>query len=208
MIFDDYIPFSEWCRREDIPYHIAMVRYNRGTIDGCSTFGKSRNRVFVKKDFKKTDIAEHPVSDNYIPAGEWSKREKIGISALRKIVQRGIIPSKKINNKLYLNKKYTKEMWEQHKSENKKRRLDEIKKRKRLSIVKNERVIAKEIAKESKKIYKNGCGKFKLTYIINDLCENYTTDTEFVSMHDVSKYFKRDSSWYRILQDECRVEIA
>ena len=187
-----------------------MVRYNRGTIDGCSTFGKNRNRVFVKKDFKKSDIVEHPVSD-YIPAREWSKREKIGISAIRKIVQRGIIPSKKINNRLYLHKDYTKEKYEQHKADNKKRRLEEIKRRKQSIIVnsvKKERIIAKEIAKESKKIYKNGCGKFKLTYIINDLCENYTTDTEFVSMHDVSRYFKRDSSWHKILQDECRIEIA
>ena len=51
-----FIPFSDWCKRENVNNSTVSVYFRDGKIPGYCLLGKARTKNFVNENFNHTDI--------------------------------------------------------------------------------------------------------------------------------------------------------
>ena len=185
MILDDYIPLSEWCKRESISYPNAANHFRRGKIPGYTEKHGGVKRHYVKSDFKKNHIFDIDAGPDYIPLMQWAKREGINKNTAAGWHNRNLLKTKKIGKFVFVHKDFTKEIFEREKEEriaNSRKKTHQIKIWNRYK--KHQRTeLGRNIFEESKKIYKKNGGR--LTNIINNLCEKYSSENEEISLFEV-----------------------
>ena len=101
---DDYIPLADWCKQHQIAYSSAIYSIKIGKLP----YKKANRYWFVRKDEpvpetlmkRKNDYT----SDDYIPAIEWCRYNKMDYSTIYQYMKKNKIPYKKLGCHWYIHK--------------------------------------------------------------------------------------------------------